>query len=89
MSLEIKITISDEDETFLKNDLLDIEDWVQKAVAGKINNCKKRFIAEWQVKLMNDPNVESIPANPKGMLNMVISRPDYKNRAKREKEEKK
>ena len=37
--LTITVTINDTDQKCLKNDLLDIDDWVQKAVEGKINNC--------------------------------------------------
>ena len=77
--------ISDTDKKCLKNDLLDIEDWIVKAIEGKINKCKKRLIREWQQKLMDDPNVENIPANEDSLIELVTSRPDYKNREKREK----
>lgn len=72
----------------LKNDLLDPEDWFVKALTGKINNCKKRLIGEWYLRLVKDPEVTSIPADEEGFLNMVFSRPDYKDRENREKENK-
>ena len=78
--------LSETDKKCLENDLLDIEDWIVKAIIGKINNCKKRFLNEWYPKLMADPNVDSIPANEKDLVEMVTSRPDYKNRKKRDKE---
>jgi len=71
----------------LRNDLLDPEDWFVKALTGKINRCKKRLIREWYPILMKDPEVTSIPGDEEGFLNLVFSRPDYKNRAKREAEE--
>jgi len=43
------ITINDDDQKLLSNDLYNdtdnagIDDWIQKAVEGKINNCWKRF----------------------------------------------
>lgn len=82
-------TISNRKEKCLKNDLLDIKDWVDKAIEGKINNCKKRMINEWMPKLMADPNVTEIPANEDALIDFITARPDYKNRVDREKEKKK
>lgn len=84
---EEEIMLSETDKVCLLSDLLEIEDWILKAIAGKINKCKTRFIREWQKKLMADPDVESIPANEEDFINLVISRPDYKTRAEREPEE--
>ena len=41
--LTITIKVDDTDQLVLKNDLLDIDDWVQHAMTGKINNCWKRM----------------------------------------------
>ena len=84
--MDITINISDLDEKVLKNDLLDIEEWVQSAVEGKINNCKKRMISEWQPKLFADPTVENIPADETAFINLVVSRDDYQTRVQREQE---
>ncbi|GAG76173.1 unnamed protein product [marine sediment metagenome] len=83
---KIILEISETDLKCLKNDLLDFEDWLAKAALGKLNKCRKRLIREWQPKLMADPDVETIPANEEGFLNLVFSRSDYKDRAKREEE---
>lgn len=85
MALVITINISDADEACLKNDLLDIDDWIQKAVKGKVNNCKKRLIREWYPKLMANPAVRSMPADEKLFIAMVLARSDYMDRAAREK----
>ena len=84
--MDISVTISDIDEKVLKNDLLDIQEWVQGAIEGKVNNCKKRMISEWQPKLFADPAVENIPADETAFINLVVSRDDYKNRVQREQE---
>jgi len=84
--MDIQIVISDVEVKALKNELLDINEWVQAAVIGKINNCKKRMIAEWQPKLFADPAVENIPADESTFINFVVSRDDYKNRVQREEE---
>ena len=48
-------TLTTTEEQVLGNDLLDIQGWVDGAVDGKINNCKKRMLQEWQPKLLADP----------------------------------
>ena len=45
-----KRTLTTIEVSVLKNDLLDIQDWVTKAIDGKVNNCKKRMIAEWTIE---------------------------------------
>ena len=37
-----KRTLSSTEESVLKNDLSDIQDWVDKAIDGNVANCKKR-----------------------------------------------
>jgi len=65
----------------LKNDLLDVEVWVNGAIDGKVANCKKRMIAEWLPKLYADESVTQIPANEDDMIAMVVARNDYLDRA--------
>ena len=87
MALVITVNISDEQEVCLLNDLLDIDDWVQKAVEGKINNCKKRMAAQALSVLTSDPDVTTMPANNEDLITCLCSRPDYKNRVARDEEE--
>jgi len=77
-------TLSTTEESVLKNDLLDIQDWWDGALAGKINNCKKRMIQQWHPKLIADPEVESIPANEDDLIAFIVARDDYKNRVERD-----
>ena len=86
--LIINVTIDDTDQKCMKNDLLDLDDWVQKAVDGKKNNCWKRFQQEWTTKLMNDDSfTDPIPSNKVAFVNLVTARTDYKDRATRDAEE--
>ena len=86
--LTITVTINDIDQKCMKNDLLDLDDWVQKAVDGKKNNCWKRFQQEWTTKLMNDDSfTDPIPSNKVAFVNLVTARTDYKDRATRDAEE--
>ena len=81
----ITITINDIDQAVLKNDLLDIDDWVQSAMRGKINGCWKRMQREWTTKLINDESfTDSIPSNKTDFVTAITSRSDYKDRTARE-----
>ena len=83
--LTITVKVSDTDQTVLKNDLLDIDAWVQEAMTGKINNCWKRMQREWTDKLMNDSSfTDSIPSNKADFVKLVTARSDYKNRKARD-----
>ena len=84
-NLTITVTINDTDQKCLKNDLLDIDDWVQQAVNGKKNNCWKRMQTEWTTKLINDESyTDPIPSNKDDFVTLVTSRSDYKDRTARE-----
>ena len=80
------ITINDTDLLALNNDLLDVDAWIQGAVTGKINSCKKRMVNEWQPVMFNDPAVTSIPATQDEFIAMVVARADYKSRTNRDAE---
>ncbi len=87
--LTITVKVSDTDQTVLKNDLLDIDAWVQEAMTGKINNCWKRMQREWTDKLMNDSSfTDSIPSNKADFVTLVTSRSDYKDRKARDEADK-
>ena len=83
--LTLTIEVDDTDQSVLKNDLLDIDAWVQAAMTGKINNCWKRMQQEWTTKLMNDESfTDSIPSNKADFVTLVTSRSDYKDRKARD-----
>ena len=83
--LTITIKVDDTDQTILKNDLLDIDAWVQAAMTGKINNCWKRMQQEWTTKLMNDSSfTDPIPSNQADFVALVTARSDYKTRKQRD-----
>ena len=83
--LTLTIKVDDTDQLVLKNDLLDIDAWVQEAMTGKINNCWKRMQTEWTTKLMNDSSfTDSIPSNKADFVTLVTARSDYKDRKARD-----
>ncbi len=85
--LTITIEVDDTQQAILKNDLLDINEWVQGSMTGKINNCWKRMQREWTDKLMNDSSfTDPIPSNQADFVKLVLARSDYKNRKERDDE---
>ena len=83
--LTLTVEVDDTNQTVLKNDLLDNNDWVQSAMTGKINNCWKRMQREWTDKLMNDDSfTDSLPSNKADFVTLVTARSDYKDRKARD-----
>ena len=65
-----EITLTDLQQKILSNDLYNdtdnagLDDWIQKAVDGKISNCWKHMQREWTQKLMDDDSfTDPIPSN--------------------------
>ena len=84
MAITVTVEINDLNEKILLNDLLDIDDWVQKAVVGKINNSKTRMADNASAILKADDSVETMPATDDGLIEALLARSDYKNRAARD-----
>nr|BAR32447.1 hypothetical protein [uncultured Mediterranean phage uvMED] len=79
-NVTITVTINDDDQKIMKNDVVNINDWVQDAVTGKINSCWKRMHANWSTQLLNDESfTDAIPSNKTDFLNLVLARPNYEN----------
>lgn len=78
-----EITISDEEQKILENDLVDIGQWVTGAIVGKINQCRKRAASAYR-ELLKKEGAEMVPANDTVAVNQYFNRLDYKNRKQRE-----
>ncbi len=82
------IKITDLQQKILSNDLYNdvsdnkgIDEWLDGAITGKINNCWKRMQTEWTTKLMNDSSfTDPIPSNQADFVALVTARSDYKTR---------
>jgi len=86
-----EIALTDLQQKILSNDLYNdtdnagLDEWIQKAVDGKISNSWKRFQREWTDKLMNDDSfTDAIPSNQADFVALVTARADYKNRKARD-----
>tara|TARA_B100000945_G_scaffold190867_1_gene153317 strand:- start:802 stop:1101 length:300 start_codon:yes stop_codon:yes gene_type:complete len=85
------VTLTDLQQQLLSNDLYNdtdnkgLDEWIQGAVRGKINNCWKRMQREWTTKLMEDSSfTDPIPSNQADFVKLVLARSDYKNRKARD-----
>jgi len=85
------VVLTDLQQQILSNDLYNdsnnagLDDWIQGAVDGKINNCWKRMQQEWTTKLMNDDSfTDAIPSNQADFVALILARDDYKNRKERD-----
>ena len=86
--LKVEITVNDTEQAIMNNDLLDIKEWIEGAVGGKINNCWKRMQTEWTTKLMYDDSfTDPIPSNQADFVTLVTGRDDYKTRVQRDEAE--
>jgi len=84
--LTLTVELSDTEQSILKNDLLDLDAWLQAAMTGKVNNAWKRMQSEWTTRLMNDESfTDPIPSNQADFVTLVTARSDYKDRAARDK----
>ncbi len=75
--------LTDDEQKYLEHDLLDIKDWIDKAIIGKINNCMKRLAKAEQERLMQI-GVDMIPAKLESLCKSAFNSKDYKNRQERD-----
>lgn len=67
--------------------LVNPQQWIEDAVNSKVERCVERVVAKEQQRLLEDPDVLTIPATIDGILESHFSQPDYKTRAERDAEE--
>ena len=86
-----EVALTDLEQKILSNDLYNdtdnagLDEWIQKAVDGKINNSWKRMQREWTTKLMDDDSfTDAIPSNQADFVALILARSDYKNRKARD-----
>lgn len=77
----ILVTLTQPQIHALKHDLLDVGDWIRGSVQGKINSCRSRMIQEWMPRLQADPAVKEVPVNEDDLVEVIVKRDDYEDRA--------
>lgn len=82
---EKKVIQNDIPSEIFEEDMKRRLEWTLK---HKAEQCYMRFEKEWLENLRQDPSVTSIPTDKAAFVAFVTSRPDYKDRSQREKEQK-
>lgn len=84
MPKTITVTLTDEQVSLLEYDVLDIDQWVQDAVTGRVHYSAHALAEEARAVLMADPDVDTMPAKPDALIAAYLQRPSYQNRKQRE-----
>ena len=83
--MKFQLELTDDEVKILKHDLLDIKEWINGAILGKINNCKKRAANEYRQNLKAEGAL-LVPASDDVAVKEYFARSNYKNREERENE---
>ena len=78
------ISMTELEKKILEDHLLDVQDWIEKAVLGKISNCKKRIVRSHTQTLLDDPDVASIPGTEDDICENLFATEGYQNRSQRD-----
>ena len=85
--LKLTVSVTETEQKILLNRILDIDDFLQKAMVGQIDHCWTLMQNEWITRLMNDASfTDPIPSNKDDFVALVTGRDDYKNRVEPEAE---
>lgn len=78
-----KRELSDDEVEILQHDLLDIEQWINDAINGKINSCLKRGANQHRMALKIS-GAKTMPADDLVAFKEMINASGYKDRKNRE-----
>ena len=85
--LKLTVSVSETEQKILLDRIVDIDDFIQKAMIGQIDHCWTLMQNEWTTKLINDESfTDPIPSNKEDFVVLVTGRPDYKGRTSRDSE---
>ena len=86
MTLRYTYDFTDEQEKIMLDSILDIKEWCDGAINGKISNCEghgAKRIKEEKIRRGD----KSMPIDEKDLMRDSFKDPDYKNRKQRDEEE--
>jgi len=82
------VVISQADQDVLEDAIIDVNQWIQDAVIGKINHSKNNMISARTSILKDDPSITSMPADDDELVVEIKKHKNYKNRVARDADEK-
>lgn len=72
--------VSERNSILLRDEITDLNSWLQVLIDTKILQCKENFKKKWLPFLESDPEIDSYPKNFDKFMDLVISRPYYRSR---------
>lgn len=81
--LKYERIITNEEQKILLHDLLDINQWIDGMILGKINNCKKRMARAYR-EVLKQEGATMVPVSDDVAVKEYSLRKDYLNREARE-----
>jgi len=85
--IEFKVSFTDDEVKCLEAIIPDVQKWLQEAADGKLSQCKKKIIIEWQPKLFADGGISSLPSTEKETLDFIFANKQYTSRKDRDYDE--
>jgi len=82
----ITIQLTDREDAILRSHLVDPEAYVRDIVANKVKQCHKRLAVQSVAEHKDDPECSAMPATDEALVDALLARPEYKDRAMREAE---
>ena len=70
-------TLTTVDITALDGIILNIPDWIGKAILKKASQARGRLIVQWTPQLQSDSTIVAIPTNPDSLIMFIARRPYY------------
>jgi len=64
----------------------DLKRRLKYIISHKIERCIDQMINDWMPKIRKDKSITSVPTDKKSLVEMIMNRPDYKDRSTREEE---
>lgn len=83
MSFKYERIITDDEEKIFLDQVLDVKDWIDKAISGKINNCVGHCAKRRRAELLKRDR-KQIPASELDLCKDAFADPEYKNRSARD-----
>lgn len=82
MALKYTRELSDEEVLAMGHYVVDVQQWIDDAISGKIASCQKRIVRQ-EIEKAIDSN-GAIAASKQDILGNFFAAPEYKNRKDRE-----
>ena len=82
--MKISLEITDREMLILRHKHRDPEGWIGRTIRGEINRVRGLIKQQVVDRIINDPNITSIPGDIDSLLDIEFDNPGYKDASQRE-----